>query len=125
MQTLNANPKSEHGCHETSQMTCLQTHQPNYFSNFLAMSYFDKYNNSIPDNLFMKNNHIKQKHSHSVFLKFSGAFPTRAQIQVLSPNRSCLRPIEIPNSFEIPKNYLDFKFCISSILISGNKVMEF
>ena len=54
-----------------------------------------------------------------------GAFPTRAQIQVLSPNRSFSRPTEIPNSFEIPKNYFDFKFCVSLILISGNGVTEF
>ena len=38
-----------------------------------------------------------------------GAFRTRAQIQVLSPNRSFSGPTEIPNSFEIPKNYFDFK----------------
>ena len=49
----------------------------------------------------------------------------RAQIQVLSPNPSFSGPTEIPNSFEIPKNYFDFNFCISSILISGNEVTEF
>ena len=54
-----------------------------------------------------------------------GAFRTRAQIQVLSPNRSFSGPTEIPNSFEIPKNYFDFKFCVSSILISRNEVTEF
>ena len=49
----------------------------------------------------------------------------RAQIQVLSPNRSFSGTTEIPNSFEIPKNYFDFKFCISPILKSGNGVTEF
>ena len=39
-----------------------------------------------------------------------GAFPTRAQI---NPNRSLSGPTEIPNSFEIPKNNFDFKFCVS------------
>ena len=64
---------------------------------------------------------------YSYYKRYSplGAFPTRAQIQVLSPNRSFSGTTKIPNSFEIPKNYFDFKFCISLILISGNEVTEF
>ena len=44
----NTNPKNKHDYHDTSQATCLATHQPNYYSNLHVMLYFVEYNNVIP-----------------------------------------------------------------------------
>ena len=65
----------------------------------------------VPQVLFIMDDDDRNKLSaKSVKL---GAFPTRAQINVLRQNRSFYGTTKIPNSLEIPKNNFDFKFCIS------------